>query len=36
MRRILAKIGAGDISNLGDTSTLADPLVVDTLVEERQ
>ena len=36
MRRILAKIGAGDISNLGDTSTLADPLVVVTLVEERQ
>ena len=36
MRRILTKIGAGDISNLGDTSTLADPLVVNTLVEERQ
>ena len=36
MRRILTKIGAGDISNLGDTSTLADPSVVDTLVKERQ
>ena len=36
MRRILTKIGAGDISNLGDTSTLADPLVVDILVKERQ
>ncbi|MFC1984615.1 acetate--CoA ligase [Chloroflexota bacterium] len=36
MRRILTKIGAGDVSNLGDTSTLSDPLVVDTLVENRQ
>jgi len=36
MRRILTKIGAGDIANLGDTSTLADPSVVDTLVKERQ
>ncbi|MFC1899250.1 acetate--CoA ligase [Chloroflexota bacterium] len=36
MRRILAKIGAGDISNLGDTSTLADPSVISTLVEERE
>jgi acetyl-CoA synthetase len=36
MRRILAKIGAGDVDNLGDTSTLADPSVVNTLVKERQ
>jgi acetyl-CoA synthetase len=36
MRRILVKIAAGDISNLGDTSTLADPTVVDTLVKGRQ
>jgi len=36
MRRILTKIAAGDIDKLGDTSTLADPTVVDTLVEERQ
>jgi acetyl-CoA synthetase len=36
MRRILTKIAAGDVKNLGDTSTLAEPLVVDTLVEERQ
>jgi len=32
MRRILRKIAAGDIENFGDTSTLADPSVVDTLV----
>ncbi len=36
MRRILRKIAEGDISNLGDTSTLADPTVVDALVEGRQ
>ena len=36
MRRVLTKIGAGDVSNLGDTSTLADPSVVDDLVRERQ
>jgi acetyl-CoA synthetase len=36
MRRILTKIGAGDIDNLGDTSTLADPSVVETLVKERE
>ena len=35
MRRILTKIAAGDIENLGDTSTLADPSVVATLVKER-
>ena len=34
MRRILRKIAEGDISNLGDTSTLADPSVVDSLVED--
>jgi acetyl-CoA synthetase len=33
MRRILRKIAEGDISNLGDTSTLADPSVVDDLVK---
>jgi acetyl-CoA synthetase len=33
MRRILRKIAEGDISNLGDTSTLADPSVVESLVE---
>jgi acetyl-CoA synthetase len=36
MRRILTKIAAGDVQNLGDTSTLADPTVVDTLVEGKQ
>ena len=35
MRRILRKIGEGDVSNLGDTSTLADPAVVDSLVANR-
>ncbi len=35
MRRILRKIAEGDMSNLGDTSTLADPAVVDDLVANR-
>jgi acetyl-CoA synthetase len=35
MRRILRKIAENDISNLGDTSTLADPSVVDDLVANR-
>jgi acetyl-CoA synthetase len=33
MRRILRKVAEGDVSNLGDTSTLLDPLVVDEIVE---
>lgn len=33
MRRILRKIAEGDVSNLGDTSTLLDPLIVDEIVE---
>lgn len=36
MRRILRKIAEGDITDLGDTSTLAEPTVVDALVEGRQ
>jgi acetyl-CoA synthetase len=36
MRRILRKIAEDDYSNLGDTSTLADPAVVDDLVANRQ
>ena len=36
MRRILRKIAEGDLSNLGDTSTLADPAVVNSLVEGRK
>ncbi len=32
MRRILAKIAAGDIANLGDTSALANPSVIATLI----
>ncbi len=35
MRRILRKIAEGDIANLGDTSTLADPAVVEELVAGR-
>ncbi len=36
MRRILRKIAEDEFSNLGDTSTLADPGVVDDLIENRQ
>jgi acetyl-CoA synthetase len=36
MRRILKKIAAGDTQDLGDTSTLADPSVVDNLVANKQ
>jgi acetyl-CoA synthetase len=36
MRRILRKIAEDDFSNLGDTSTLADPGVVEDLIENRQ
>jgi acetyl-CoA synthetase len=36
MRRILRKIAEDEYSNLGDTSTLADPAVVDDLVTNRQ
>ena len=35
MRRILRKIAADELDNLGDTSTLADPSVVDDLVAKR-
>lgn len=35
MRRILRKVAENEIDNLGDTSTLADPAVVDHLVENR-
>jgi acetyl-CoA synthetase len=34
MRRLLRKIASGDISNLGDISTLAEPHVVDELIEK--
>ncbi|MGF1926349.1 MAG: AMP-binding enzyme, partial [Bacteroidia bacterium] len=33
MRRILRKIAEGDTSNLGDTSTLLDPSVVEDILE---
>ena len=36
MRRILRKIAEDDFGNLGDTSTLAEPAVVDDLVDNRQ
>ncbi|MCW8900711.1 MAG: acetate--CoA ligase [Gammaproteobacteria bacterium] len=36
MRRILRKIAENDLSSLGDTSTLADPAVVDHLIENRE
>jgi acetyl-CoA synthetase len=36
MRRILRKIAENEFANLGDTSTLADPAVVDDLVDNRQ
>jgi acetyl-CoA synthetase len=35
MRRILRKVAENDYSNLGDTSTLADPSVVQSLVDNR-
>ncbi|MCG8465050.1 MAG: acetyl-coenzyme A synthetase, partial [Xanthomonadales bacterium] len=35
MRRILRKIAANEYEQLGDTSTLADPSVVDDLIENR-
>jgi acetyl-CoA synthetase len=36
MRRILTKIAAGNTSELGDLSTLADPSVVESLIKERE
>ena len=33
MRRILRKIAVGDFDNLGDTTTLAEPAVVKSLLE---
>ena len=35
MRRILRKIAANEFDSLGDTSTLADPAVVDDLIANR-
>ncbi|ALN18074.1 acetate--CoA ligase [Ectopseudomonas mendocina] len=35
MRRILRKIACNELENMGDTSTLADPSVVDSLTEQR-
>jgi acetyl-CoA synthetase len=35
MRRILRKVAANELDTLGDTSTLADPSVVDNLIEHR-
>lgn len=36
MRRILRKVASNDISNLGDTSTLLNPLVVDEIIKNRR
>ena len=36
MRRILRKIAEGDLTNLGDTTTLADPSVVESLIKNKQ
>ena len=36
MRRILRKVAADELDNLGDTSTLADPSVVDDLINQRK
>ena len=36
MRRILRKVAENDFGSLGDTSTLADPAVVNDLIENRQ
>jgi acetyl-CoA synthetase len=36
MRRILRKIAANELENLGDTTTLADPAVVEDLVRNRE
>ncbi|WP_019605773.1 acetate--CoA ligase [Teredinibacter turnerae] len=36
MRRILRKIAANEVDSLGDTSTLADPTVVDDLIDNRE
>ena len=35
MRRILRKVAEGDVGNLGDITTLADPSVVEDLVRNR-
>ena len=35
MRRILRKVAEGDFENLGDTSTLADPSVVEHLITNK-
>ncbi len=35
MRRILRKVAANELDSLGDTSTLADPSVVDQLIDNR-
>jgi acetyl-CoA synthetase len=36
MRRILRKVAEGETTNLGDTTTLLDPLVVDEILAGRK
>jgi acetyl-CoA synthetase len=35
MRRILRKVAANEVDNLGDISTLAEPAVVEDIIENR-
>jgi acetyl-CoA synthetase len=35
IRRILRKVAEGDVSNLGDTTTLLDPLIVEEIIRGR-
>jgi acetyl-CoA synthetase len=36
MRRILRKVASGETEDLGDTTTLADPLIVNELIKLRE
>ena len=36
MRRILRKVAANELDNLGDTSTLSDPSVIDDIIDHRK
>ena len=36
MRRILSKIASNEVDDLGDTTTLADPSVVEELIKNRE
>ena len=36
MRRILRKVAANDVEEMGDTSTLSEPYVVDEIIQNRK